>query len=242
MESNERMVGMPCPPCESAPFLENRGQAAGPQGPGCSRRAGPCSAACCAAKGHLWLCLGRYCLCPCVSGRGLAVLGTAGFPQLFARGPWHGCFLRFVCRRGAVLFISGRKKAHAGKLVLAGRDAVPGAFLCPAYGGTLLGVLHYLALLLVAQYWVLCAAGQAFETGKNFKLAFAGFVQCRRHFALGQFYAPAPPRFGQGQSSWPPAGKVCPAACGRARAQSACWPCWAVCWRGFCACALYFRR
>ena len=134
MEHRKNAVGTPCPPCESAPFLENRGQAAGPRGQAVPGGQGP-AAACCAAKGQLWLCLGRYCLCPCVSGRGLAVLGTAGFPQLFARGPWHGCFLRFVCRRGAVLFIPGRKKAHAGKLVLAGRDAVPGAFLCPAVRG-----------------------------------------------------------------------------------------------------------
>ena len=32
MEHRKNAVGTPCPPCESAPFLENRGQAAGPQG------------------------------------------------------------------------------------------------------------------------------------------------------------------------------------------------------------------
>ena len=32
MKHRKNAVGTPCPPCESAPFLENRGQAAGPQG------------------------------------------------------------------------------------------------------------------------------------------------------------------------------------------------------------------
>ena len=152
----------------------------------------------CRKRAAFGLALGRYCLCPCVSGRGLAVLGTAGFPQLFARGPWHGCFLRFVCRRGAVLFIPGRKKAHAGKLVLAGRDAVPGAFLCPAVRGHAAGVLHYLALLLVAQYWVLCAAGRLLKQGKTSNWL-CWICSMQASFCPGAILCACPPRFGQGQ-------------------------------------------
>ena len=112
------------------------------------------------------------------------------------------------------VYLAG-KKSRRGK-------AGSGLALCCAWGSPmpcptgapLLGLLHYAALLLAAQYWTLCAAGRLFETGENIKLAFARFVQCRRHFALGQFYAPARRALGGGKAAGRP-----PEKCAQQRAE-----------------------
>ena len=167
MESNERMVGMPCPPCESVPFLENRGQAAGPQGQAVPGGQGPAAPLAVPQKGTfgfawadiafalVFLAVGwLFWELQAFRSFSPAGLGTAVFCALYA-----GVVLCY-------LYLAGKKPTRESWFWLGVMLCLGLSYALP-YGGTLLGVLHYLALLLVAQYWVLCAAGRLLKQGKT---------------------------------------------------------------------------
>ena len=166
MEHRKNAVGTPCPPCESAPFLENRGQAAGPQGQAVPGGQGPAAPLAVPQKGTfgfawadiafalVFLAVGwLFWELQAFRSFSPAGLGTAVFCALYA-----GVVLCY-------LYLAGKKPTRESWFWLGVTLCLGLSYALP-YGGTLLGVLHYLALLLVAQYWVLCAAGRLLKQGK----------------------------------------------------------------------------
>ena len=167
MEHRKNAVGTPCPPCESAPFLENRGQAAGPQGQAVPGGQGPAAPLAVPQKGTfgfawadiafalVFLAVGwLFWELQAFRSFSPAGLGTAVFCALYA-----GVVLCY-------LYLAGKKPTRESWFWLGVMLCLGLSYALP-YGGTLLGVLHYLALLLVAQYWVLCAAGRLLKQGKT---------------------------------------------------------------------------
>ena len=158
MEQQKNAVGMPCPPCKSAPFLQKQGQPAGGQGPAAPQKNKIGFTCLDSAFALVFLAVGwLFWELQAFHERfrfSLAGLGTAVFCALYV-----AVVLGYV-------YLAGKKPPRESWFWLGIVLCLGFAYALP-YGGTLLGLLHYAALLLAAQYWTLCAAGRLLKQGKT---------------------------------------------------------------------------
>ena len=158
MEQQKNAVGMPCPPCKSAPFLQKQGQPAGGQGPAAPQKNKIGFTCLDSAFALVFLAVGwLFWELQAFHERfrfSLAGLGTAVFCALYV-----AVVLGYV-------YLAGKKPPRESWFWLGIVLCLGFAYALP-YGGTLLGLLHSAALLLAAQYWTLCAAGRLLKQGKT---------------------------------------------------------------------------
>lgn len=158
MEQQKNAVGMPCPPCKSASFLQKQGQPAGGQGPAAPQKNKIGFTCLDSAFALVFLAVGwLFWELQAFHERfrfSLAGLGTAVFCALYV-----AVVLGYV-------YLAGKKPPRESWFWLGIVLCLGFAYALP-YGGTLLGLLHYAALLLAAQYWTLCAAGRLLKQGKT---------------------------------------------------------------------------
>lgn len=170
MESNERMVGMPCPPCESVPFSA---QAAQPPQPEAPRT--PCGQG--LSQQPVWPKKEKIGFTGLDSVFALVFLGLGWmFWEMQAFRDWFqfdyvgtGTAIFCVLYTGAVLayvYLAGTRPPKESWFWLAVVLCLGLAYALP-YGGELLGALHYMMLLLAAQYWVLCVTGRLLKQKKT---------------------------------------------------------------------------
>lgn len=170
MKYEERKVGAPCPPCESAPSFLQSMQNTQPETP-------HISAVSDAAGLPAWPRKNKIGFTGLDSVFALVFLGIGWmFWELQAFRDWFpfdhagvGTAIFCVIYTGAVLvyvWIAGVHPAKESWFWLAVVLCLGLAYALP-YGGELLGALHYMMLLLAAQYWVLCVTGRLLKQGKT---------------------------------------------------------------------------
>lgn len=170
MKYEERKVGAPCPPCESAPSFLQSMQNTQPETP-------HISAVSDAAGPPAWPRKNKIGFTGLDSVFALVFLWIGWmFWELQAFRDWFpfdhagvGTAIFCVIYTGAVLvyvWIAGVHPAKESWFWLAVVLCLGLAYALP-YGGELLGALHYMMLLLAAQYWVLCVTGRLLKQGKT---------------------------------------------------------------------------
>lgn len=170
MEHRKNAVGTPCPPCESVPFSA---QAAQPPQPEAPRT--PCGQG--LSQQPVWPKKEKIGFTGLDSVFALVFLGLGWmFWEMQAFRDWFqfdyvgtGTAIFCVLYTGAVLayvYLAGTRPPKESWFWLAVVLCLGLAYALP-YGGELLGALHYMMLLLAAQYWVLCVTGRLLKQKKT---------------------------------------------------------------------------
>ena len=170
MEYDERMVGTPCPPCESAPFSPQSAQAKQSEPSWIANGSKPEQLSTKVKKQKI-----GFTGPDIVFAFVFLLLGWL-FWELQAFREWFqfdhtgmGTAIFCVIYASVVLVYVYIAKIHPPKeswFWLAVVLCLGVAYAFP-YGGELLGALHYMMLLLAAQYWVLCVTGRLLKQSKT---------------------------------------------------------------------------
>lgn len=158
MEQQKMRWACRAPPVKVLPFLQKQGQPAGGQGPAAPQKN---------KIGFTWL---DSVFAPVFLAVGWLFWELQAFHEWFrfslaGFGTAVFCALYVAVVLGYV-YLAGKKPPRESWFWLGIVLCLGFAYALP-YGGTLLGLLHYAALLLAAQYWTLCAAGRLLKQGKT---------------------------------------------------------------------------